>query len=69
VRAFGVVVGAPCGERDAGMVQRWEQGLVQQPIAQATLEAFDKGTLEPRRVCRRLIDVSYAAITSVSRAA
>ena len=26
-------------------------------------------TLEPRRVCRRLIDVSYAATGSVSRAA
>ena len=24
---------------------------------------------EPRRVCRRLIDVSYAAMASVSRAA
>ena len=45
VGAFGVVVGAPCGERDAGMVQRWEQGLVQQLISQSAVEAFDKGIL------------------------
>ena len=32
-------------------------------------EILEDGILEPPRVCRRLIDVSYAAITSVSRAA
>ena len=43
--ALGIVVRAPGGQRDAGVVQGWEQGLVQQLIAQATVEAFDEGIL------------------------
>lgn len=41
---------------------RIEDGMlvIRMPLAEAH---------EPPRVCRRLIDVSYAAITSVSRAA
>jgi len=45
VGAFGVIVLAPRGQRHAGMVQRREQGLVQQFIAQAAVEAFDEGIL------------------------
>ena len=43
--AFCVVVGAPGSQRDAGIVQRWEQGFVQQLIPQATVEAFDESIL------------------------
>ena len=43
--SFGVVVGAPGGQRDAGMVQGREQGLVQELIPQTTVEAFDEGIL------------------------
>ncbi len=45
VGSFGVIVRAPGGESDAGMMQGREQGLVQQLIAQAAVEALDKGIL------------------------
>ncbi len=52
VRSFGVVVRAPSGERDAGTVQGREQGLVQQLISQAAVEAFDEGIPAFRARCR-----------------
>lgn len=42
VGSFGGVVRAPGGQRSAGMVQRREQGFVQELIAQAAVEAFDE---------------------------
>lgn len=45
VGTFGVVAGAPGGQRDAGVVQRREQGLVQQLIPRTTVEAFEEGML------------------------
>ncbi len=45
VGAFGVVVRAPGGLRDAGMVQGREQGFFQQFISEAAVEAFDEGIL------------------------
>lgn len=43
--SFGVIILAPCGQCDTGMVQGREQGFVQQLIAQTTVEAFDEGVL------------------------
>lgn len=45
VWAFGVVVLAPGGQRDAGVMQRREQGLVQEFVPQSTVEAFNEGIL------------------------
>ena len=42
---FCVIVGAPGGQRCAGMVQGREQGFIQQLVAQAAVEALDKGIL------------------------
>ena len=41
VRAFGVVILAPGRERDAGMVQGREQGLVQKLVPQAAVDGED----------------------------
>ena len=43
--AFCVVVRAPGGQRDAGMMQRLEQGLIQQFVPQTTVEALDERIL------------------------
>ena len=43
VRAFGVVVLAPGGQRGAGLVQGREQRLVQEFVPQAAVEALDEG--------------------------
>ena len=43
--AFRVIVFAPGDQRDAGMVQGREQGLVQEFVPQAAVEALDKGVL------------------------
>ena len=40
VGPFSVIVRAPGGQRDAGVVQGREQGLVQQFAAQATVESL-----------------------------
>ena len=43
VRAFGIVVFPPGRKRGAGVVQGWEQGLVQKLVAQAAVETLDEG--------------------------
>ena len=43
--AFGVVVRAPGGQRGAGMMQGWEQCLIQQLVPEAAVEAFDESIL------------------------
>ena len=45
MRPDGVVIVAPKGDLAAGVVQRVEDLLVQQLIAQAAVEAFDEGVL------------------------
>ena len=45
---FGIEVFVPGGQRDARVVQGREQGLVQQLIAQAAVEALDEGTRDRR---------------------
>jgi hypothetical protein len=40
-----VVIGLPASERDAGLGQRREQGLVQQFVPQSAVEALDEGIL------------------------
>ena len=51
VRAFGVAVLAPGRERDAGAVQGRKHRLVQEPVAQAAIEALAEGV--PGRLARR----------------
>jgi hypothetical protein len=45
VRSDGIVVVCPGGESLAGMIERYEQGLVQQFVAQPSIEGFDEGVL------------------------
>lgn len=45
VRSFSVIVGAPCGQRDAGVVQRRKQCFIQQFVAQSAVEALDERIL------------------------
>ena len=45
MRPDGVVVEPPFGQRRPGMGERGEQGLVQQFVAQAAVEALDKSIL------------------------
>ena len=45
VGSFCVVVRAPGSERDPAVVERREQGFVQEFVPQATVEAFDGGIL------------------------
>ena len=41
MRAFGVVVGGPCGDHDAGMCQVAEHGLIERLIAYPTVDGED----------------------------
>jgi hypothetical protein len=59
--AFGVKVRASGGQRDAGMVYRSEQGLIQEFIAQAAVEIFDEGIL-CRLFGRDILPVKLASI-------
>lgn len=43
--AFGIVIRAPRGERGAGRMQDWQQGLVQDFFPQAADDAFVEGIL------------------------
>lgn len=45
MRAFGVVVGGPSRDHDAGMRQVAEHGLIEQLIAHPPVEAFDETVL------------------------
>lgn len=45
VGPFGGIVRAPSGERGAGLVQGREQGLVQEFVPQAAVEALEEGIL------------------------
>ena len=57
---------APALDDDLGLGEAVEDLPVEQFVPEFRVEAL---TVEPLRVCRRLILVSYAAIGSVSRAA
>ena len=59
--AFSVVVVSPGGQRDAGMVQRREQGLVQQLVPEAAIEALYEGILG-RLAGRDVVPVDLAPI-------
>ena len=45
MRPYSVVVASPFLERQTRLHQRREQGLVQELVAQATVEALDEGVL------------------------
>ena len=59
--AFRVIVVAPCGEHDAGVIQGREQGFIQEFVAQSTIEAFDEGILG-RLSGRDVVPVKLAVI-------
>lgn len=42
---FSVLILAPGGQRDAGIVRRREQGFIQQVTLETTVEAFDESIL------------------------
>ena len=45
MQVAGIVVEAPCGDRLPGLAQVAEYGLIQQFVAQASVEALDEGVL------------------------